>query len=99
MEVSSHGIFQKRVEGLRFNTKVFTNLSQDHLDFHNTMQEYADVKSSFFLDHDSEKIINADDRLIKYNAEHATTYSLKNTMSDIYTESKTFENGITAGII
>ena len=61
MEVSSHGIFQKRIEGLEFSAKVFTNLTQDHLDFHNTMEEYAAVKSSFFSDEKSVKIINADD--------------------------------------
>ncbi len=61
MEVSSHGIFQKRIEGLKFASKVFTNLSQDHLDFHRNMEEYARVKSSFFSDN-SPKVINLDDR-------------------------------------
>ncbi len=60
MEVSSHGIFQKRIEGLKFAVKLFTNLSQDHLDFHKNMKEYARVKSSFFQD-ESRKVINADD--------------------------------------
>jgi UDP-N-acetylmuramoyl-L-alanyl-D-glutamate--2,6-diaminopimelate ligase len=61
MEASSHGISQKRIEGLEFAVKVFTNLSQDHLDFHKTMEEYAKVKSSFFKD-ESPKVINADDQ-------------------------------------
>ena len=62
MEVSSHGIFQKRIEGLDFSAKVFTNLSQDHLDFHKTMEEYARVKSSFFDDSQGLKVVNLDDQ-------------------------------------
>ena len=48
MEVSSHGIHQKRTEGLHFTGGVFTNLSHDHLDYHATFSEYRDVKKSFF---------------------------------------------------
>lgn len=48
MEVSSHGIHQKRTEGLHFAGGVFTNLSHDHLDYHPTFSEYRDVKKSFF---------------------------------------------------
>ena len=48
MEVSSHGIHQKRTEGLTFAGGVFTNLSHDHLDYHPTFAEYRDVKKSFF---------------------------------------------------
>lgn len=48
MEVSSHGIHQKRTEGLDFVGGVFTNLSHDHLDYHNTFAEYRDVKKVFF---------------------------------------------------
>ena len=48
MEVSSHGIHQKRTEGLQFAGGVFTNLSHDHLDYHATFSEYRDVKKSFF---------------------------------------------------
>ena len=48
MEVSSHGIHQKRTEGLQFAGGVFTNLSHDHLDYHESFAEYRDVKKSFF---------------------------------------------------
>jgi UDP-N-acetylmuramoyl-L-alanyl-D-glutamate--2,6-diaminopimelate ligase len=48
MEVSSHGIHQKRTEGLQFVGGVFTNLSHDHLDYHASFAEYRDVKKSFF---------------------------------------------------
>jgi UDP-N-acetylmuramoyl-L-alanyl-D-glutamate--2,6-diaminopimelate ligase len=49
MEVSSHGIHQKRTEALHFVGGVFTNLSHDHLDYHPTFAEYRDVKEIFNL--------------------------------------------------
>lgn len=48
LEVSSHGIDQKRVADLAFDALVFTNLSQDHLDYHGTMEAYAEAKMSWF---------------------------------------------------
>ncbi|MEN8816714.1 MAG: UDP-N-acetylmuramoyl-L-alanyl-D-glutamate--2,6-diaminopimelate ligase [Nonlabens sp.] len=48
MEVSSHGIAQERVAGLEFTGGIFTNLSHDHLDYHNSFAEYRDVKKRFF---------------------------------------------------
>ena len=64
MEVSSHGVHQKRTEALRFVGGVFTNLSHDHLDYHNTFAEYRDVKKSFFdsLTKDAFAITNIDDK-------------------------------------
>lgn len=80
MEVSSHAIAQNRTQGLKFALKIFTNLSQDHLDYHGSMQEYAAVKSSFFAD-DAPKLINADDGHIKFNPANALTYGIKNPAS------------------
>jgi UDP-N-acetylmuramoyl-L-alanyl-D-glutamate--2,6-diaminopimelate ligase len=48
MEVSSHGIHQKRVHRIAFDAAIFTNLSQDHLDYHGTMEKYAEAKASWF---------------------------------------------------
>ena len=64
MEVSSHGIHQKRTEGLEFVGGVFTNLTHDHLDYHDTFAEYRDVKKSFFdnLGKHAFAITNADDK-------------------------------------
>jgi UDP-N-acetylmuramoyl-L-alanyl-D-glutamate--2,6-diaminopimelate ligase len=64
MEVSSHGIHQKRTEALQFVGAVFTNLSHDHLDYHNTFAEYRDVKKSFFdgLSKYAFAITNIDDK-------------------------------------
>ncbi len=76
MEVSSHAIAQKRIEGLEFALKIFTNLSQDHLDFHKNMQEYARVKSGFF-DDEGLKLINKDDPHISYNQKGARTYGVE----------------------
>ena len=61
MEVSSHSIIQNRIDGIDFSLKIFTNLSQDHLDYHKTMQEYQKAKEIFFQDN-TLKIINK-----KYN--------------------------------
>lgn len=48
MEVSSHAVVQKRLSGLKFRGGIFTNLTQDHLDYHKTMQAYAEAKQKFF---------------------------------------------------
>ncbi len=64
MEVSSHGIHQKRTEGLEFTGGIFTNLSHDHLDYHNTFEEYRDVKKTFFdeLSSNAFALTNRDDK-------------------------------------
>ena len=60
MEVSSHSIALGRVYGIEFEAGIFSNLTQDHLDFHKSMEEYADVKAEFFKNCKI-SIINADD--------------------------------------
>ena len=64
MEVSSHGIHQKRTAGLTFIGGVFTNLSHDHLDYHETFAAYRDVKKSFFdsLSKSAFALTNLDDK-------------------------------------
>ncbi len=64
MEVSSHGIHQKRTRGLEFRGGVFTNLTQDHLDYHKTFKAYRDVKKYFFdnLPKTAFALINSDDK-------------------------------------
>ena len=62
MEVSSHALVQSRVEGIHFDVAVFTNLSHDHLDYHGTMEEYFEAKSSLFTSsHALRGVVNADD--------------------------------------
>ncbi|MFK5889096.1 MAG: UDP-N-acetylmuramoyl-L-alanyl-D-glutamate--2,6-diaminopimelate ligase, partial [Flavobacteriaceae bacterium] len=84
MEVSSHGIHQKRTEGLTFKGAVFTNLTQDHLDYHNTFKEYRDVKKSFFdgLPKSAFALINTDDKngevMLQNTKAKKIRYALKN---------------------
>ena len=62
MEVSSHALSLGRVDGLVFDVAVFTNLSQDHLDFHTTMEEYEAAKASLFTPERARRaVINVDD--------------------------------------
>jgi UDP-N-acetylmuramoyl-L-alanyl-D-glutamate--2,6-diaminopimelate ligase len=84
VEVSSHAIHQKRVYGLKFAGGIFTNLTQDHLDYHSNMQEYRDVKKSFFddLPSDAFALTNIDDKnglfMLQNTKAKKYTYSLKN---------------------
>nr|WP_294936137.1 UDP-N-acetylmuramoyl-L-alanyl-D-glutamate--2,6-diaminopimelate ligase [uncultured Flavobacterium sp.] len=83
MEVSSHGIHQKRTEGLHFVGGIFTNLSHDHLDYHETFAEYRDVKKSFFdnLPRTAFAISNIDDKngavMLQNTRAKKLTYALK----------------------
>lgn len=62
MEVSSHAIDLHRVDAMRFAVAAFTNLTQDHLDYHHTLEEYFSVKRRLFTDLDCEaRVINIDD--------------------------------------
>lgn len=72
-EVSSHAISFNRIAGVRFALKVFTNISQDHLDFYGDMESYAKAKLSFFRK-DEPKIVNIDDSYAKFILDNAITY-------------------------
>lgn len=77
MEVSSHAIVQKRIEGLNFELKILTNITQDHLDYHKTLEDYIYVKNSFFQD-EGKKLINRDESRADFNFKNAYTYSIEN---------------------
>lgn len=63
LEASSHGLHQNRLQGLRLTTGIFTNLSQDHLDYHETMEKYAQAKRRLIRHYGlSSLVINADDK-------------------------------------
>ena len=87
MEVSSHGIDQKRTEGLHFSGGIFTNLSHDHLDYHTSFKQYRDVKKSFFdgLPKTAFALTNADDKngpvMLQNTKARKYTYALK-TIAD-----------------
>ncbi len=83
MEVSSHGIHQFRTAGLHFEGGIFTNLTHDHLDYHNTFAEYRDVKKSFFdnLPESAFALVNVDDKnglvMLQNTKASKYTYALK----------------------
>jgi len=83
MEVSSHGIHQNRTEGLHFEGGIFTNLSHDHLDYHDGFAEYRDVKKMFFdkLPKSAFSLVNVDDKnglvMLQNTASRKYTYALK----------------------
>ena len=83
MEVSSHAISQGRISSVNFTGGVFTNLTQDHLDYHNSFAEYRDVKKSFFdvLPKSAFALTNKDDKngmkMIEGTKAQQYTYSLK----------------------
>ncbi len=83
MEVSSHGIHQKRTEGLVFEGAIFTNLSHDHLDYHKTFAEYRDTKKLLFdnLNKKAFALTNLDDKngevMLQNTKARKFTYALK----------------------
>lgn len=87
MEVSSHALDQDRILGINFQTAVFTNLTQDHLDYHKTMEAYFRAKARLFEDiqPDSLAVINNDDEygriLQKSTKAKVVTYGIKNSSS------------------
>ncbi len=95
MEVSSHGIHQKRTEGLLFEGGVFTNLTHDHLDYHKSFKKYRDVKKSFFdgLPKTAFALVNMDDKngaiMLQNTEAKKYSYALK-TMADF--KAKILEN-------
>lgn len=83
LEVSSHGLVQGRVKALEFEVGVFSNLSRDHLDYHGTMEEYAEAKFTLFSQHKCHHaVINVDDEVGASwvgRLDHAVAVSLKPT--------------------
>ena len=89
MEVSSHALVLHRVAGVRFHTGVFSNLTQDHLDFHKTMEEYRKAKSLLFSVSDH-GVINLDDAAAEAMLREAKcpvlTYSAAGKPADLTAE-------------
>ncbi|WP_185856395.1 UDP-N-acetylmuramoyl-L-alanyl-D-glutamate--2,6-diaminopimelate ligase [Blattabacterium cuenoti] len=84
MEVSSHGIHQKRIDGLLFSGGVFTNITHDHLDYHESFENYLSTKRYFFsnfLHQDAFALINSDDqnshKIIKNILAKTYSYGIK----------------------
>jgi len=93
MEVSSVGLHQRRVKAVHFDTAVFTNLSRDHLDYHESMEDYGKNKKKLFQSQGlRQAIVNLDDpyALSVINSipkcVEISTYSIKNKMAAVYAE-------------
>ncbi|MBQ1470047.1 MAG: UDP-N-acetylmuramoyl-L-alanyl-D-glutamate--2,6-diaminopimelate ligase, partial [Schwartzia sp.] len=94
MEVSSHALDQGRISGCEFDTAVFTNLTQDHLDYHKTMENYRDAKAKLFdmlggpgLKPGKTAVVNIDDAAGAYMLEHAAcehiTYAVESEEANL----------------
>ena len=84
VEVSSHALAQHRVEGTSFKAAVFTNLSQDHLDYHETMESYFQAKAALFRPELSKlAVVNADDPYGQRLIDHASIPTISYSLHDV----------------
>ncbi|MCL4162061.1 UNVERIFIED_CONTAM: hypothetical protein GTU68_053668, partial [Idotea baltica] len=91
IEASSHGIAQKRLQSIPIHTAVLTNITRDHLDYHNSVEEYIQAKAGLFFTHQPKHaVINIDDVTGSQWREQLAslldviTFSLANTNADVY---------------
>ncbi len=87
MEVSSHALKQKRLDGIEYSSSIFSNLSKEHLDFHKTMEDYYSSKKELFKNTIGKKVINIDDDYGKRlcdELENVLTVSSKKENADFY---------------
>jgi len=84
IEVSSHALEQSRVDGVRFDSVIFTNLSRDHIDYHGSMRTYFESKASLFLD------FNARNRIVSLDTEYGSELA-EMCGSDVVTVSTRFD--------
>ena len=88
MEVSSHALYLHRVQGFQFKVAVFTNLSREHMDFHHTLEDYAETKSMLFemIGPEGKALINRDDSMsdimMQKAGQRAITFGMKNSKVD-----------------
>ncbi|BFM39355.1 UDP-N-acetylmuramoyl-L-alanyl-D-glutamate--2,6-diaminopimelate ligase [Synechocystis sp. LKSZ1] len=107
MEVSSHALAQGRVKGCEFACAVFTNLTQDHLDFHETMEEYFAAKALLFEEHylQGRAILNREDpygrKLIeRLSPSQVFTYAVNDNKADFHTRDLTYgPNGVQGTLV
>lgn len=106
MEVSSHALAQGRVLGCPFEVAVFTNLTQDHLDFHRDMEDYFAAKALLFTPNylQGRAIINLDDsygrRLIEQVPDNRVwTYSVNNSEADLWTSDLNYSSTGVSGML
>lgn len=103
IEASSQGLSQDRLYGLNFHIGVLTNISEDHLDYHHTMENYINAKKELFA-HSDKAIINIDDQykdeFISGSKGKVITYSMKNNSADFVAKcQRSDENGSDYAVI
>lgn len=93
MEVSSHSLSLSRADDINFDYGIFTNLTPDHLDFHENFEDYYNAKKKLFCMTNKNNIINIDDEYgqrlagdLKEDGRSHMTYSIKNRAADIFAE-------------
>src|ERR1700722_15861752 len=100
MEISSHGLAQRRCDQISFDLAIFTNLSQDHLDYHKTMEAYAKEKAKLFssLGEGKTAIVNNEstwkEQLLAGCSAHVLTYGFSD-QSDLYADAITLNSNAT----
>jgi len=105
MEVSSHALAQKRVAACQFEVAVFTNLTQDHLDYHRDMDDYFMAKATLFTPAylKGRAVINCDDpygqRLIHQTSADVWTYSTLTQKADFWTENLSYGSQGVSGML
>lgn len=106
MEVSSHSLAQGRVQGLPFQVGIFTNLTQDHLDFHETMEDYFEAKAKLFSAQylAGRAVVNIDDsygqRLAqRLSGDQIWGYSTHNSQADLWTSDIQYEPAGVKGML
>ncbi len=97
LEASSHALEQGRLDGLKINTAVFTNISRDHLDFHQSMDSYANAKARLFQRRElSNAVVNIDADYSQLMMQLATghaqvlSYSMRDASADVYADNIEF---------
>ena len=106
MEVSSHALAQERVWGCSFTVSVFTNLTQDHLDFHKDLEDYFNAKARLFSPQylKGRAVINREDpygqRLIaQLDPDELWTYSVTDSQADLYTRDLSYQANGVSGVL
>jgi UDP-N-acetylmuramoyl-L-alanyl-D-glutamate--2,6-diaminopimelate ligase len=106
MEVSSHAIELGRIRGMRFRAGAFTNLSEEHLDFHGTMERYGEIKLDFFrllAEQGAFAAVNLDDvwggRFVQAGPHGTWTYSLADPAADVVAERMEAAPGATRMVV
>jgi len=104
MEISSHALSQERIGGVDFDAAIFTNLTQDHLDYHENMEDYFKAKSILFTKlpkRDKFSVINSDDlwgKILCEKCHKSLSYGFKYSKADNYLKGKVIKSG-TNGIL